>query len=401
MYTDIWRELASAKSMVFMTGPRQCGKTTLAKHIGKTFAESLYLNWDYVADRTRLLKHPDFLANHPRTSPAAPLVILDEIHKYRKWKAYLKGLYDTFHEPYRFLITGSGRLDIYQRGGDSLAGRYESFHLWPFTVSELAETRLPAAEFFANPTGERTVTRSDYTETWKSLLEYSGFPEPFLAASTQRWRRWSQTYSRQIIREDIRDLTDLKHLDLVEALYSLLPERVGSLLSLNSLAELLQVSYNTAKAWVEVLERYYMVFRIGPWSKRISRGLRKEQKLYLFDLPRIDDPAARFENAVAMELHRAVSSWNDLGLGVFQLHFIRNKEKQEVDFLITQSGKPWLLVEAKQSETSPSNSLRKFQATLNIPAVQVVDAETTPRWYPGQSQSILVTPAWRWLPSLP
>lgn len=388
--------------MVFLPGPRQCGKTTLARRIAEEFADSLYLNWDYVADRKQILKHPDFPSRMPRHSRGAPLIILDEIHKYRKWKAMMKGLYDAFHREFRFLVSGSGRLDIYQRGGDSLAGRYEYFHLWPFTLAELAETRANADHFFSDPLAGIETYESKMSETWNQLLHTGGFPEPFIAGSETRWRRWSRAYRKQLIREDIRDLTGLKQLDVVETLFEFLPERVGSPLSLNSLAELLQVAYNSVKAWIDILERFYLVFRISPWSKRISRGLRKEQKLYLFDLPQIEDPAARFENAVALELYRAVNTWNDLGLDDFSLHYIRTREKHEVDFLIACRKAPFLLIETKLSDNQPSSTLRRFQENLRVPAIQLVNAPVTVTRYTGAAgYPVMVAPAWTWLSKLP
>lgn len=402
LYLNIWRELAAAKEMVLLSGPRQCGKTTLAKRIARDFEDSLYLNWDFVKDRKHILKHPDFPDHIPRQGTTPPLIVLDEIHKHRKWKSMLKGLYDTYHEDYRFLVSGSGRLDVYQRGGDSLAGRYEFFHLWPFTLAEIANQRISHAKFFADPlaAGPEGAERAT-SESWRQLLATGGFPEPFLAGSENRWRRWSRAYGRQLIREDIRDLTGLKQLDLVETLYELLPERIGSPLSLNALAELLQVAYNSVKAWIDVLEKFYLVFRISPWSKRISRGLRKEQKLYIFDLPRIQDPAARFENAVALELHRAVNTWNDLGLDEFSLHYLRTREKREVDFLVVRREKPWLLVETKQSDAQPATELRRFQEMLRIPALQLVNAPVPRARYPGNGADLMVIPAWEWLSRLP
>lgn len=401
MYLNIWGTLAKAKPMVFLAGPRQSGKTTLARRIAEDFDDSTYFNWDFIEDRRLLLKDPVFFTKVPRKGVASPLVIWDELHKYRLWKSYLKGMYDKFSDQYRFLVSGSGRLDIYQRGGDSMAGRYELFHLWPFTLAEMAYER-PNKAFFEDPLrmGEEDAGTAHRT-IWESLQRFSGFPEPFLAAAEDRWVRWSRAYGHQLVREDIRDQAGLKHIDLVEVLYHLLPERVGSLLSLNALAEVLQVSFHTVKAWVETLERFYLVFRISPWARKIARGLSKERKLYLFDTPRIQDVAARFENAVALELFRAVRNWNDLGLGDYALRYVRNREKEEVDFLLTRSNLPWLLIEAKVSESRPAPALMKFQSALNVPAVQVVNTPIDRRYYANGSQRILVTPAWAWLHGLP
>lgn len=212
-----------------------------------------------------------------------------------------------------------------------------------------------------DPMGEPALARDRHRKSWDALMTFSGFPEPFLAASQPRWKRWSAGYGRQLIREDIRDMADLKHIDLVEALYEMLPDRIGSLLSLNALSELLQVSYNSVKSWVGLLERFFMVFRIAPWSQRVSRSLRKEQKVYLFDLPRIRDPHARFENAVALELWRAATMWTDRGVDEFRLHFVRNKEKEEVDFLLVRNRRPWPHI----PHISTSISLQRNMLTFN------------------------------------
>jgi predicted AAA+ superfamily ATPase len=399
LYIQAWHDLASAKPMVFLAGPRQSGKTTLAQTVASEFQTSYYFNWDYVADRKRLLAEPDWLERLPRQPGGAPLIILDEIHKYRRWKTYVKGLYDVFHNRCRFLVSGSGRLDIYQRGGDSLAGRYEMLHLWPLTLAELCPA-TSRQDFLNNPLTAVSGGSSQDRDSWHALMQCSGFPEPFLAGSVNRWRRWSRAYGRQLIREDIRDLAHLKELDLFETLHELLPDRVGSPLSLNGLAKLLQVSYNTVKAWMQLLQRFYLVFSISPWSKRISRGLRKEQKVYLFDIPRISDETFRFENAVALELHRAIHFWNDLGIGDFGLHYVRNKEKEEVDFLIARDRQPWLLVEAKSAEPKPAKALRRFQDQLGVPAVQLTDVPGPVKLYPNGELEILVAPAWKWLPQL-
>jgi hypothetical protein len=204
-----------------------------------------------------------------------------------------------------------------------------------------------------------------------------------------------------LIREDIRDLTGIKSVGYVETLYLLLPSKVGSPLSISSLARDLQVSYNSIRSWLSVFERFFLVFSIPSWTRRITRAIQKERKVYLWDTPLIRDPAARFENMVAMELWRAVTAWNDMGYGQFSLHFIKNKEQQEVDFLIVDKHEPFLLIEAKRSDTQPSSELKKFQRALNIPAVQLTNEGDGYRLFSNQEQSILVAPAYQWLSRLP
>jgi predicted AAA+ superfamily ATPase len=400
-YLKIWQELSREKSMIFLAGPRQVGKTTLAKIISRNFINNLYFSWDIPQDKTRLVENPTFFQEIKRRDPSIPLIIFDEIHKYKDWKNYLKGVYDQFHENYQFLVSGSGRLDIYQKGGDSLAGRYFLFHLWPFTMSELGRRNLTIDDFLGNPLQISMENSETLKENWIRLSQLSGFPEPYLANRMAMYRRWSNTYSNQLIREDIRDLTGIKSVGDMETLYFLLPSKVGSPLSIPSLTTDLKVSYNSVRGWLAVFERFFLIFSIPPWTERIVRAIQKERKVYLWDAPRIEDPAARFENMVAMELWRAVTNWNDLGYGRFSLHFIKNKEQQEVDFLIAHRHKPVVLIEAKISETHPSSPLKKFQKALRIPAVQLIDEDEEYRMFSNNDQSILVAPAYQWLSQLP
>jgi predicted AAA+ superfamily ATPase len=400
-YLAIWQELARDKSMVFLVGPRQVGKTTLAKIISRSFVNNLYFNWDIPQDKARLAVNPTFFQEIKRRDPSTPLIIFDEIHKYKDWKNYLKGVYDEFHDRYQFLVSGSGRLDIYQRGGDSLAGRYLLFHLWPFTIAELGKRNLTIGDFLENPLQISMNGSGQLKEEWTRLSTLTGFPEPYLANRRATYRRWSNTYSRQLIREDIRDLTGIKSVEDMETLYFLLPSKVGAPLSVPSLATDLKASYNSVRSWLSVFERFFLIFSISPWTERIARAIQKERKVYLWDAPRIEEPAARFENMVALELWRAVTNWTDLGYGQFSLHFIKNKEQQEVDFLIANGRKPVVLIEAKFSASQPSSTLRKFQSALSIPGVQLIGEAEGYRVFSNDDQSILVAPGYQWLSQLP
>lgn len=401
LYVKIWQELALDKGMIFLSGPRQSGKTTLAHLISRSFANNLYFSWDIAQHRTRLVKNPTFFEEVERKDSSTPLIVFDEIHKYHEWKNYLKGVYDQFCDRYQFLVSGSGRLDVYQKGGDSLAGRYFLFHLWPFTIAELGKRNLTIQEFLADPLRISMERSNELKEKWARLSMLSGFPEPYLANRMTTYRRWSNTYSQQLIREDIRDLTGVKSVGDMETLYLLLPSRVGSPFSVSSFARDLRVSYNSVRSWVSVFERFFMVFSVPPWTTRIARAIQKERKIYLWDAPRIEEAAARFENMVALELWRAVTAWNDRGYGLFSLHFIKNKEQQEVDFLIANGHKPVVLIEAKLSDTQPSPALKKFQTALKIPAVQVTNEGDSYRMLSNEDQSILVAPAHQWLSQLP
>ncbi len=355
----------------------------------------------FASRQKKLVERPEFFQEIERKVPTSvPLVIFDEIHKYRKWKNYLKGTYDKFSGQYHFFVLGSGRLNIFQKGGDSLAGRYFQFNLWPLTLAELIGKRLPFQMFLKDPL-QTVAADMNADMLWEQMSRLSGFPEPYLSGSESIYRRWSQNYRQQIIREDIRNLTGIKNLDEVEVLFSLLPGRVGSPLSVASMARDLQISPTTAQAWVRTLESFYMVFLIKPWTKKIARAITKERKLYLFDYAEIPSPGAKFENMVALELLRAVSNWNDLGLGRFDLHYLRNREKEEVDFVISESQAPVLLVEAKLSDANLSPTLAKFQNLLKVPAIQLVQGTDTCKVITNGDQKILVTNATRWLPSLP
>jgi predicted AAA+ superfamily ATPase len=401
LYTNIWWELASNKSMILLSGPRQAGKTTLARMIADSYTNSLYFNWDIPQNKTRLIETPTFFEDVERKDATTPLIIFDEMHKYRDWKNYLKGVYDGFHDRFQFLVSGSGRLDLYRRGGDSLAGRYFLFHLWPFTIAEMGKRNVTIDSFLNNPLQMAVSESGVLKETWKRLSELSGFPEPYLTNKPTSYRRWSNTYSQQLIREDIRDMTDVKAIHDIEILYTLLPSKVGSPVSIPSFVRDLKASYNTIQNWLAIFERFFLIFSIGSWSRKIARAISKERKVYLWDTPRIKEPAARFENMVALELWRAVTAWNDMGHGLFSLHFIKNKDKQEVDFLIANEHEPFLLVEAKLTDTQPSPALRKFQYALKVPAVQLTGEGEGYRLLTNEDQHILVAPAYQWLSQLP
>ncbi len=400
-YIHIWEDLSSEKRMVLLAGPRQCGKTTLAKMIATQFTNSLYFNWDIITDRRKLIDDPYFFQTMLRRDQSTPLVLLDEIHKYKDWKNYLKGVYDRFHDTYRFLVSGSGRLDLYQKGGDSLAGRYYSFHLWPLTLGELHGRGNTLDEFRADPLLVDTDDREESQATWRRLSSFSGFPEPYLAARPTTYRPWSTAYHRQLIREDIRDLTGIRSVDDLETLFALLPARVGAPLSIPSLSTDLKVAYNTVKSWLDAFEKFYLTFTLTPWARQVSRAIQKERKVYVFDCALIEDPAKRFENMIALELFRAVSNWNDLGLGRFGLHYIRTKEGREVDFVLVEKERPLLLVEAKLRAHDPDVNLKRFQTALSIPAVQLVDEDEGYRLLDQDGRKLLVAPAAWWLPNLP
>lgn len=397
-YKRIWADFDKEKHLVLVSGPRQAGKTTFAKDIASQEPVSLYFNYDIPDNKVKILKNPTFFEEVDREKGKPPLIILDEIHKYRDWKNYLKGIYDGYSDEFRFLATGSGRLELSRKKGDSLAGRYLHFHLYPFTVGEL----------FASSTGmddkhlllEIPEQNRKAQEAWEAMFHVSGFPEPFLKGTKMKYRRWTKSYHSQVIRDDIRDEYAVRQIDTMEALYFLLSECVGNPFSSSNHARTLKISHKTVSSWISVFERFFLVFRLRPYSRRITRSLVKEPKVYFYDYCRIEDHALRFENMVAVELNRAVTLWSDFGLGEYDLWYLRNKEKEEVDFLVTERGKPQFMVEAKLSDTAISPHLLKFQNALGVPAIQLVNTPNVARKIRNASKTIIVASAPNWLACL-
>jgi len=366
------------RKMAFVSGPRQCGKTTLGKMLLKDRRFGSYYNWDETEFRRLWTKSPKHILsphNIDYSNKAIPLVVLDEIHKARKWKQSLKGVYDTMDRPVDIIVTGSARLSLYRKGSDSLMGRYYHFRLHPFTLSEVGGYPLP------DPKRLRPKILDDVGSDRKgdqaalnSLLQFGGFPEPFLSGEKRRLNLWRRGRIEKVIREDLRDLSRIPELSQIEMLVSLLPERVGSLFSRASLREDLEVSFDTVRRWMQYLYELYYAFEIKPYTPKIPRSLKREGKLYLWDYSEIEDPAARFENLVAAHLLKTCHYWTDTGEGLFELFYLRTKEKQEIDFLIVKDRKPWLPVEVKTSETEPSPHFKRFLPQLDCPlALQLIN----------------------------
>lgn len=401
LYRQVWKELSGFKEMIFMTGPRQAGKTTLAEQIAEDYPNHVYFNYDLIENRRLLLEKPRFYEEINLKDAGIPLVVLDEIHKHHDGKNYLKSVYDRDHSRYKFLVSGSGRLDVYQKGSDSLAGRYLLFHLWPFTLAELAGKRRRIESFLEAPLEVSAPPGHGMRQAWDALAKFSGFPEPFLKGNSQFYNLWSRNYRRQILREDIRSHLAVQKADQMELLMSLLPSRVGSPIAMDNLARDIGVSFDSVKSWLEVFEDFFLTFRISPWTRRISRSIMKEKKTYLWDYAGIESPGALFENMVAVELFRAVSGWTDLGKGEFSLHYVRTKDKEEVDFLVAEGNRPLFIVETKAGEDEVPRSLRKIQGMLNIPAIQLVNRSDVHKRLSNGSSEILVVSAARWLAGLP
>lgn len=344
-----------AERMVFVGGPRQVGKTTIARElIAKRFRQTGYYNWDSKSDRRNIMQS--------KWPGNADLIILDEIHKYKKWKSFVKGEYDTLKDRYRFLVTGSARLDIYRKGGDSMLGRYHYYRLHPFSLAELiGNISVPEImkEISIRPGSEKDI--------FEALDTFGGFPEPFLKQNMRVLRRWHNEKTERLFREDIRDVEQVREISIMQLLGDLLPERAGSLLSINSLREDLDVSHRAVSSWLNILESFYYCFRVYPYAGKNFRSLKKVAKLYLWDWSEIDDESVRFENCVASHLLKLVHFLQDYEGYKANLYFLRSVEKKEVDFFLTIDEKPWIALEAKMNDTNVSPHLFYFKEKLSIP----------------------------------
>ncbi len=342
-YLDAQVKRDLARKMVFLAGPRQVGKTTLAQDLPG--ASGGYLSWDVVEHRECILK---------REFPVSRLWVFDEVHKYRSWRNLLKGLYDSRRRGQQILVTGSARLDFYRFGGDSLQGRYHLLRLHPFSARELG---IKSAGGLAD------------------LLKLGGFPEPFLGGSEVEARRWSREYRNRLVREDVVGLERVQDLGNLELMALRLPELVGSPLSINALREDLQVSHKTVASWLKVLERLYAIFRLPPFGAPRIRAVKKEQKHYQFDWSLVPSEPARFENLIASHLLKWVHFEQDaLGRDI-ELRYFRDTDSREVDFVVVEARRPRLLVECKWADAEADPSLRYLKA--RFPAAEAWQVSAT------------------------
>jgi len=335
--------------MVFVGGPRQVGKTTFALTFLSKPSERhpAYLNWDDMAMRPSLLKG--------QLPVRQKCIVLDEIHKFVRWRNLVKGMYDTNKSTVSFIITGSARLDHYSKGGDSLQGRYHYYRLHPLSLREL------------NP--------DPSLEDFKCLLRFGGFPEPCLKGEERFWRRWQYERVRRVIYEDINLLENVREISMLELLAEELPNRVGAPLSVKNLKEHLDVSHETADRWVRIFEGMYYCFRIPPYGSPRIRAVKKEQKLYLWDWSLVSEPGPRFENFVASHLLKYCHFKEDTQGYRMELRFLRDTDKREVDFVVLQEGKPIFAVECKTGAKSISPSIYYFKERTDIPVFYQVHAQ--------------------------
>lgn len=325
-----------AKKLVFLVGPRQVGKTTLAKALMADYPRAQYLNWDVPADSRIIAGHT--------WSPRAGLVVLDEVHKMRGWKTYIKGVWDGRAEGQAILVTGSARMDTFRQSGESLAGRYFSLRLHPVSVREYCMATAVKPE-----------------DALDRLLDRGGFPEPFLAQDARDADRWRRQYLEDLIREDVVEFSRIHEVRAMRLFVEMLRERVGSPLSLASIARDLQVSPTTLAKYLDILEALYVVFAVRPYHRNVARAVLKAPKVYFFDTGLVTaGEGARFENACAAMLLKHAHYLQDVEGRAVTLNYVRDKEGNEVDLVLCRNGAPVLLAECRHSDTSVS----RFMASL-------------------------------------
>lgn len=333
------------KKMVLLAGPRQAGKTTLAKEIGKHFHPTVYLNFDRAEDR-KIIREEGWLSS-------TELLILDEIHKMPKWKNYLKGIYDTKPERLKILVTGSARLEVFRKVGDSLAGRYFLHHLMPLSPAELTKVGL-------SPDIDR-------------FLQRGGFPEPYLDEDPVEAKRWRMQYVDSLLKIDVLDFENIQNLRSMQLIFDLLRQRVGTPVSLTSLAEDVAISPNTVKKYIQILEALYIVFRVTPFSKNIARSLLKEPKIYFFDTGLVEgDEGKRFENFCAVCLYKHILAKLDFEAEKYSLHYLRTKEQHEVDFALVKKDRIERMIEVKLRNHSIEEGMLYFHKKYQLPGIQIV-----------------------------
>jgi predicted AAA+ superfamily ATPase len=349
------------EKMVFISGPRQVGKTTFAKSLIND--EKTYLNWDYYEHREMILRNK---------LPLVDFLVFDEIHKYKSWRNFIKGIYDVYKDKKKILVTGSGRLDILRYGGDSLQGRYHLIRLMPLTLGEL-----------------KAKNQNDF----KELFELSPFPEPFFLSSKVKADRWTKEYRQRIVYEEINNIEKISDISKLELLLIRLPELVGSPLSVNALVKDIGVSHKTITRWLSVTERMYGIFKIPPFGVSFLRSVKKEQKYYHYDYNLIEENSFRFENFVALHLYKWVCFEQDKGKDI-NLKYLRDVEGREIDFVITENEKPKMFIECKWSDVDISKNLKYIKKKFTTSECYQIYAYGNKEY---EENGIVLIPAYKFL----
>jgi predicted AAA+ superfamily ATPase len=364
------------RQMRFITGPRQCGKTTMAGHFMKEIGSSQFYNWDEKPVKDLYRNNPDFLSEAAGKSLPGRKnwVCFDEIHKMPKWKNILKGLFDRFEDKLKFIVTGSSRLDIFRKSGDSLAGRYFAFALNPVICAEFRGQKTDTV--MPEKTGRLTIEKMfskqvSSSEAVETIMKFSGFPEPLTVGTSVFTKKWGDYYFERIIKEDMRDLTMIRQLEKLSDLMHMMPSKIGSPLSINSIREDLEINHHTASNYISSLVSNYAIFLVPPYSKNMNRLIKKEKKAYFYNFTTVTDKGSRFENFTAVELKSRVDLWNDAGADKYGLFFIRTRDGKETDFLLTKNETPFMLFEAKYSQSAVEPHHKRLAVQLDVPFVQV------------------------------
>ncbi len=360
IYDAILAEHLSAdRQMAFVSGPHQVGKTTTCMSLSNAYA-----NWDNLDNRGMILAGPAALVERlglDRLAEKPHVALFDELHKFPRWKQFLKGFFDTYGDRIRVLVTGSSRMDAFRRGGDSLMGRYFIYRMHPFSLAETIRQDLPDPVRVIRPPAR--PGKDDFDALWT----HGGYPEPFLRRDMRFTRRWQSLRSGQLMREDVRQVTQIQQINQLEILAKLLADRSSRQIVYSSLARDVRVSVDTVRRWIDALAGLHLGFLLKPWFKNVARSLRKEPKWYLRDWASIEDPGSKAETFIACHLLKAVEGWTDLGIGKFELAYLRDKDGREADFIVVRDGRPWFLVEAKLSPGPVAKSLGYFQERIGAP----------------------------------
>lgn len=357
------------KKIVLITGPRQCGKTTLSKMLSTDYD---YLNFDDPEHRLGLIERS--------WDRSKSLIIFDELHKLKNWKSWLKGVYDTEGVSPRIIVTGSAKLDTYRKVGDSLAGRFFQFRLHPLDLKEIKNNLGP----------------EHLPEALDRLLDVGGFPEPYLEGTTRFYNRWKRSHLDIILRQDLIDLENVQQITAIETLIQLLRKRVGSPVSYSSLAQDLQCSDKTVKRWLTLLENMYVIFSIKPFHRNLARSLLKTPKFYFYDTGQvIGDEGTKLENLTACALLKEIHYIGDCYGEEARLYYLKTKDSREIDFFITRNEAPCLMVEVKWAESTPSRNFSAFEKHFpGIKKVQIARYPAREKTYPDGTE---IRSAHNWL----